>query len=185
MPVHERRQYFRIDDHIYFEYKILTPGQICSDLNISKELLGENNQKYLETAQFFQTIDYEMAELTKTISLNDPAIAHYLNLLNSKIDFLSRQMLMTNKIELRKVNISLGGISFKTNEQVKNDAQVKIIIYTKPRMVPIIVDGTVMSSEYVKEHSYRTTITFNNLNPEQEQLLSQHILLAQIKNRET
>lgn len=183
MPVNERRQYFRIDDQIYFEYKIMEAGQICSDLSITKELLGENNQKYLEATQFFQSIDYEMTELTKAISFKEPAIAHFLNLLNSKIDFLARQMLMTSKIQLKKVTLSLGGMSFKSHDQLKPEAQLKIILYTKPKMIPIVIDATVLSSDYLNETLFRNIVTFNRLTHEQEQLLSQHILLVQIKNR--
>lgn len=183
MPVYERRQYFRIDDHLYFEYRVIEPGEQCSDLTITHQLLGENNQKYMEAAQYFHNIDYELSELTQTISANDPAIAHFLNLLNSKIDFLARQMLMTNKIELRKVNISLGGMSFKTKELLKENVHLKLVIYTKPKMIPIIIDATVVYSQYYNDELYRTSVLFNQLTNEQEQLLSQHILLAQIKNR--
>lgn len=183
MPIHERRQYFRIDDHIYFEYRVIGPGETYSDVTMANQLLGENNQKYMEATQYFQGIDYELAELSQTISINEPAIAHYLNLLNSKIDYLARQMLMTNKIHMRKVNISLGGMSFKTEEHLKENTHIKLIIYTKPRMVPIIIDAVVIYSQYQSENYYRTSVTFNQLNNEQEQLLAQHILLAQIKNR--
>lgn len=183
MPLHERRQHFRIDDHIYFDYRIVGPGEFCSDLSITNQLLGENGQKYMEAAQYFQTIDYELAELTQALGMKEPALAHYLNLLNSKIDFLSRQLLMTSKIQLRKVNLSLGGMTFKTTELVKEKTNIKLIIYTKPKMAPIIVDSMVVYCQYQTDNNYRTSVSFNGLTHEQEQLLSQHILLAQVKNR--
>ncbi|KTD81339.1 PilZ domain-containing protein [Legionella waltersii] len=183
MPVHERRQHFRIDDHVYFDYKIIEPGAFYSDEALTNQLLGENGQKYLEAHQYFQSIDVELSELTQTLAIEEPAIAHYLNLLNAKIDYLSRQILMTNKIQLRKVNISLGGMAFKTHEQVKEKTNVKIILYTKPRMIPIIIDAMVVYSQFQSEAHYRTAVTFCNLTSEQEQLLSQHILQAQVKSR--
>ncbi|KTD67576.1 PilZ domain-containing protein [Legionella shakespearei] len=183
MPVHERRQHFRIDDHLYFDYRILAPGEFCSDLSITNQLLGENGQKYMEAAQYFQNIDYELSELTQAIGIKEPALAHYLNLLNAKIDYLSRQMLMSGKIQMRKVNISLGGMAFKTPELIKEKTNLKIVIYTKPKMVPIIVDAVVVYSQYISETHYRTAVSFNELTNEQEQLLSQHILQAQVKNR--
>ena len=183
MPVHERRQHFRIDDRIYFDYRILAPGEFCSDIAITNQLLGENGKKFLEAAQYFQNIDIEMAGLTKEMAVENPALAHYLNLINSKIDYLSRQILMNGSIELRKVNISLGGMAFKTNELVKENTQVKIVIYTKPKMTPIIIDSRVVYSQYQGAANYRTSVAFNGLTVEQEQLLSQHILLAQVKNR--
>lgn len=183
MPIHERRQHFRIEDHIYFNYRILAPGEVCPDHIVVDQLLGENGQRYLEAAHYFQEIDYELAELTQVIGLKEPTIAHYLNLLNAKIDYLSRQMLMTNTIQLRKVNISLGGIAFKTNELIKEKTMLKLVIYTKPKMIPIIVEGTVVYCQYQNERTYRTAISFNGLTGEQEQILSQHILLAQAKHR--
>ena len=183
MPIYERRQHFRVEDHIYFSYRIMEPGEQCSDREVVDQLLGKSGQRYLEAAHYFQEIDYELAELTQILSLKDPTITHYLNLLNAKIDYLSRQMLMTNTIQIRKVNISLGGMAFKTPELVKEKTSMKLIIYTKPKMIPIIVDATVVYSQYQSDHNYRTAISFNGLTHEQEKILSQHILLAQAKNR--
>ncbi|CEG57531.1 PilZ domain-containing protein [Legionella fallonii] len=183
MPVHERRQHFRIDDHLYFDYRIVNPGEFCSDIALTNQLLGESGQRYMEAAQYFQNIDYELAELTQALGLKEPALAHYLNLLNAKIDYLCRQMLMTRKVQLRKVNISLGGMAFRTSELIKEKTTLKIVIYTKPKMIPIIVDATVVYSQYQAETHYRTSVAFGGLTSEQEQLLSQHILQAQVKSR--
>ena len=183
MPIHERRQHFRIDDHIYFDYQVVTAGESCSPMAVENQLLGESGQKYMEAAQYFQNIDIEMAEMTRALGVKEPALAHYLNLLNSKIDYLSRHLLMTHKVQMRKVNISLGGMAFRTNELLKENTSLKIVIYTKPKMVPIIVDATVIFSQYQSENHYRTSVTFDGLTNEQEQLLSQHILQAQVRSR--
>ncbi|KTD46083.1 type IV pilus assembly PilZ [Legionella quinlivanii] len=183
MPVHERRQHFRIDDQVYFDYKILQPGSLCSDKSLTEELLGQSGQRFLETTQYFQTIDYELAELTQALALKEPALTHYLNLINAKIDYLARHLLMGDKIHLRKVNISLGGMAFKTKERIKEKTLLKLVIYTKPKMVPIVVDAVCVYSQYLSEDLYRTAVQFDALLPEQEQLLSQHIMLAQVKCR--
>lgn len=115
MPIHERRQHFRIDDRIYFDYRIISPGEYCSDLAITNQLLGEKGKKFMEAAQYFQDLDNQMADLTQELSMEHSAIADFLNLLNAKIDYLSRHMLMAGDVELRKVNISLGGMAFKNN----------------------------------------------------------------------
>lgn len=183
MPVHERRQHFRIDDRIYFNYRILTPGEFSSDLEIINQLLGEQGKKFMEASQYFQDIDSQLTELTQELAVDNPAITHYLNLINTKIDYLSRHILMSKDIELRKVNISLGGMAFKTAELIKEGTMIKVVIYTKPKMIPIIIDGRVIYSQYQSEANYRSSIQFNSLTSEQEQLLSQHILLAQVKMR--
>lgn len=183
MPLHERRQHFRIDDHVYFDYKIVTSGDPASSKLIEDQLLGENGRKYLETAQYFREIDLELAEMTQVLGIKEPALAHYLNLLNAKIDYLSNHLSMAHKIQQRKINLSLGGMAFKTETLIKAKTNLKILLYTKPKMIPIILDATVVCSLYQSEDHYRTAVSFNGLTKEQEQLLSQHILQAQVKSR--
>lgn len=183
MPIHERRQHFRIEDHVYFNYLIMKPGELCSDREVMDQLLGKNGQRYLEAAHYFQEIDYELSKLTQALAIKEPTLAHYLNLLNAKIDYLSRQMFMKNTIQMRKVNISLGGMAFKTPTLIKEKTLLKLVIYTKPKMIPIIIEATVVYSQYQNDHHYRTAVSFNDLTSEQEQILSQHLLLGQIKNR--
>lgn len=74
-------------------------------------------------------------------------------------------------------------MAFKTPDLIKEKTRLKLVIYTKPKMIPIIVEGTVVYSQYQTEHTYRTAVSFNELTSEQEQILSQHILLAQAKHR--
>lgn len=179
MPVHERRQHFRIEDQVYFDYKFLEPGIIYSEKQLTEELLGESGKRYLETNQYFQNIDYELAELTQALAMREPTIAHYLNLINAKIEHLAHHLLIGEKKHSHQVNISLGGLAFKTKERIKEKTRVKLIIYTKPKMIPIVVSGIVVYSQYHSETQYHTAIQFEGLNGEQEQLLSQHIMIAQ------
>lgn len=183
MPVHERRQHFRVDDYIYFDYQIIDSTNLHADQIVSKELLGASGLKYLEASQYFHDIDLELAELTRSLSVKEPTIAHYLNLLNAKIDYLGRQVLIDEKTHSRKVNISLGGMAFKTKNKIKEKTRLKIIIYTKPKMIPVIVDANVVYSQFQSESWYRTAVEFSGLSNEQEQLLSQHIMQVQIKTR--
>ncbi|MGQ3890636.1 PilZ domain-containing protein [Legionella sp. CNM-4043-24] len=182
MTTHERRQHFRIKDQIYFEFKIIEPGSCYSDQSLNDELMGQAGQRYLETSRYFQSLDYELAELTQSIGLKEPALAHYLNLLNAKIDHLTRYLTMSEKTELRKVNISLGGMAFKTKEYIAPKTSIKLIIYTKPKMIPIILNAVVVYSERSTANSFRTAVQFMSLNSEQEQMLSQHIMFAQMQN---
>ncbi|MBA2651263.1 MAG: PilZ domain-containing protein [Tatlockia sp.] len=179
MPVHERRQHFRIEDQIYFDYKFIEPGTMYTDKQITKELLDHTGKRYLETSEYFQSLDYELAEMTQALALKEPALAHYLNLINAKIEYLARHLLIGEKIQLRKVNISLGGMAFKTKERVKDKTRAKIVIYTKPKMLPIVVNAVVIYSQYHNEGQYHTAVQFEELDKEQEQLLSQHIMIAQ------
>lgn len=181
MSGHERRQHFRIDDTIYFEYTVLENGHCYFDHDVTEDLLGEAGQRYLEATRYFQSLDHELAELTKTIALTDPAIAHYLNIINVKMDYIMRHLALGNKSVLRKVNLSLGGMSFQSKEKIEENTCVKLIIYTKPKMIPIIVNSHVVYSQPCSASHFRIAVQFASLTQEQEHLLSQHIMLAQVQ----
>lgn len=182
MTTQERRQHFRIDDSIYFDYRVLSPGEISFDNSINNQLLGANGQQFMEFMQYFDIIDKQIESLHDKLHARDPALFQYLSLLNNKIDFISRQICMTDKVPQRPVNLSLGGMSFKTTEKLKDKAALKIVIYTKPKMIPIIVDARVVYSQLESEYDFKTVVEFYELNIEHEQLLAQHIMLAQLKN---
>lgn len=178
MPVHERRQHFRIEDRIYFNYKILKPGNCYCEQTLNDDLLSQAGDRYVEIARYFESFDTELAQLTQALSLKEPIVSHFLNILNTKIDYLVRHIALDDK-NLKKVNISLGGMSFKAQEHLAEKTQLKLVVYTKPNMVPIIINGVVVYCEHLNANIYRVAIQFEHLTQEQEQLLSQHIMLAQ------
>lgn len=183
MPVHENREHFRVEEHLCFEYKLIESGTICSNESIDSSLLRERNSRYLEAIQYLQSLDNELVEIKRTIAMKEPTLAHYLNMLNEKIDYLSRHFLMDGKIQPRKASLSLGGMSFKTKEKFTTDSYMKILIYTKPKMLPVLLDAIVISSTPNHNDSYHTAVRFENMNLEDEQLLSQHIVLCQAKSK--
>lgn len=183
MTIFERRQHVRIDDHLHFEYRIIHPNEAYTDQDIENILLGKQGLNCIESHQRLKEIDQELAQLREKLALSDPTMAHYLNLLNAKIDFISQNLSVNNPSKLRKVNISLGGMAFKTPEKIDEKTPVKLIIYTKPNMIPLIVDSTVVYCQYQSEKHFHTAVEFISLTKEQEQLLSMHIMQAQVSMR--
>lgn len=183
MTVEERRKHFRVEDQLYFDYRIVDDRNFHSEQSMITDLLGESNQQYIETAEYFQSIDQELNEITQNIALRDPTIAHYLNLINTKIDFLTRQLLVGEHITMKQVNLSLGGISFKDSKKISPQTRAKLIIYTKPKMTPIIINALCVNCRSLNNQEYRISMQFESMNHEQEQLLSQHIIMAQIRYR--
>jgi hypothetical protein len=181
MPIHEQRQLFRIDDQIYFGYRVIKPNENSAKLD--EEMLGKNGQKYFEAMQYFQEIDYEMSQLTQEIAIKEPTMAHFLNLMNAKIEYLSRSLLVESKLKLHKLNLSIGGLAFKSPEQIKENTSLRIVLYTRPKMAPVFLHASVVSCKFMDEHHYRVAVQFDNLSIEEENALSQHIMVAQIKHR--
>lgn len=180
MTIEEKRQYVRTEDQVYFDYRLMTHEEYCYDQSITEDLLGQHSQQVLEATQFFQGIDYELAKTAKALAEREPVLAHYLNLMNAKMDYLVRHLLIGNKVQMHRVNISLGGMSFKTKERLKGQAPIKIILYTRPKMLPVLLDAVVVYSQFQHVNQYRTAVEFLHLTVEQERMLTEHIMLAQI-----
>lgn len=178
MSTHEQRQYTRIDDEVYFDYKVIDSDNPHSSTDIIDELLGKNGEKYMELTHQFQGIDKELTTLVQALSMKDPILADCINLLNTKIECLAQNTLIDDKLYLRHVDLSLGGIAFKTHQKIKEKTQIKLVIYTRPHMVPIFLDCDVTYSKFVKDKHYRTALNFHTLTPVQEKLLTQHIMQA-------
>jgi PilZ domain len=181
MPVNERRQHFRVDDTLFFDYRLLEEDVFVSEKALCEELLGQNQHKYKEATEYFKQMDDELTHLSQQIAQKDSSLAHYLNLLNTKLDFLARHWLVGEHIKQHQVNISLGGIAFRTQQEIKANSKAKILFYTKPQMIPILCNTTVISCIPIPQKRYRISMQFDGLTKEQEQLLSQHIMMAQLR----
>lgn len=183
MSLNERREHYRVEDRIFFDYYVIDNRQSYSELDIQQKLLGEKGNEYFETAKYFNELEQDMFELSNSISEQHPAIAQYLHLLNAKIDHLTKKLLTHEQSKTCLVSLSLGGISFETNEKINEKAHIKVLIYTKPNMIPLIIDSSVIYSEQIDNGKYRTAVSFDNITHEHECLLSRHIMHVQVRSR--
>jgi PilZ domain len=179
MHSEEQRQHFRIEDDIHFTYCIVNACDAMNEEAIHKQLLGHQGQKYQEVMQYFNQIDSQISEVEALIKQNQPDIAHYLLLLNNKIDHFARFILLENNTPAKKASLSLGGMAFDTNEKLEEKTHLKLCINTKPNYIPIIIDAKVVYCNCEQEGCYRIAIQFLSVNSEEERLLSQHIMHGQ------
>lgn len=179
MSMKERRQHFRIDDTVFFDYKIIQSNERCADSKLYQQLLGEEGTRHLEAAKFFDDIDQELADISQSISNQYPDILNFLKLINAKVDFMRRVFFSKDKSKLRPVNLGLGGMSFKTEKKIPMDSHAIVLLYTKPKMIPLILEGRVVYSKLDDQTGYRTAIAFGELGPEKEKILANHIMQIQ------
>jgi hypothetical protein len=180
MSMKERRQHYRVDDKVYFEYKIIQSNEAFAENKVYQQLLGEDGARHIEATQFFHDIDKELEEVAQSLSSKYSELMPLFRLLHAKLDYLCRTQLSKKQTELKYVNISLGGMAFKTESKVQEDAHIAVILYTKPMMIPIFLEGRVVYSQLQQDEEYRTAIEFNGLTAEQEKLLAGHIMQLQI-----
>lgn len=181
MLAREGRPYFRTKDEVYYGYELIQENPFVSNDPFSDKLVRYDSSEEFEMLQYLKSIDRELVNLYRSLADDHPALGQYLKLLNTKIDHLAERLVGKANTQSRKVNLSLNGMSFKTEKRIREKTLMKLIIYTKPNLLPIVVKAKVIYSQFHTKNHYHTAVEFESLTEEQADLLSHHIKLAQVQ----
>jgi len=144
----DKREYSRVDAHIPFEYKLIKLEQKDT---VRSRLAGESI----------------LAEYKSLPNPEDQLMAQWLQSINSKLDEIIRMMTLHqdgfNRLNITKVNIGGGGISFNTHESfsIGDVLEMKVMLgMQKP--IALFLYGEVV--EVAKPHpEYNLSVHFINI----------------------
>jgi len=144
----DKREYSRVDAHIPLEYKLIKPEQKDT---VRSRLAGESI----------------LAEYKSLPNPDDQLMAQWLQSINSKLDEIIRMMTLHqdgfNRLNISKVNISGGGMSFNSHESFSpgDILEMKVMLgLQKP--TAFFLYGEVV--EVAKSHpEYNTATQFINI----------------------
>lgn len=179
----ERRRFFRIDDEIGLEYELLSEEEYKK----APEELETIKQTPFSLSAEFATLNNDHYPLLNSIRNNDPDIAQYLELLNTKIDAINTQLLEEEVDDIEEhtylVNLSASGIAFKCQEKLNDKQALKLSIILLPEKVGIVVYGRsedkLRSAEQTKNDI--TCINFEHLRYDDQELMIKHNLNKQMQ----
>ncbi len=187
----ERREFYRVDDDIIFEYHILDSLHGSSPLNHSEPLL--ELQKIGNT---LKEIDLVHQTTLHEISLRNPNIAEYLRAINKKIevfsnflaqDFLAKFLFKADEKPVQRVNLSAGGVGFAAQESIAEGRYVRCKLVLQPHYDCVLVTGEVVHCKQQTEEnadpSYRISLKFVDLNHHNEQIITRYIFQKQVAMR--
>lgn len=143
-----KREYSRVDSHLPLEYRLIPRDQKDS---VRSRLAGE----------------MLLAEFKELPNPDDQLISLWLQNINAKLDVLIRMMTLHydgfNCLQMTKVNISGGGMSFKTetNFSPGDVLEIKVsLLQQKP--VSMFLYGEVVESS-TSTPEYNTSVQFINM----------------------
>jgi c-di-GMP-binding flagellar brake protein YcgR len=175
----ERRQNFRIEDTIYLEYQHVGEGdnteQEVSSLPLDDVCLGMRQIRELELQA-----SHALANIRKHHS----DIAHYLTILDRKIDTLSRMVgsigMGADVKPTTRVNIGSGGMAFDTREPLEKGEQLllKVVLFPSHQCLQMIA-RVAYSHGGNGDGNYLTGLTFEEMPEQQQDALIQHLLEVQ------
>ncbi|WP_092389606.1 PilZ domain-containing protein [Halopseudomonas salegens] len=173
----DKRDFFRISDELALEYRRL-------------DSLDELKQAFSRQAPMFDlltdlhVLEYESQHLLRQISERDRAMAHYLKVVNKRIDLVGQALAMQLTDDLGspvEVTISEGGMSFTTNEPLELDQLLALRLVLLPSPLCMLLAGKVIRCEAIADatDTWSIAVSFEQLADAQRQMLARHILQKQ------
>lgn len=188
--VNERRDYYRIEDSAFLDYRIIPSEQLADTLSIFDQGATDYfnlNHNYLENEKI-------MTDSLARIHNDFPVIAAYLEALDRKINLLVPLFRSKNdEIETyptRRINLSGGGIAFDAEQEIYLGAAVEIKLVLFPRYNGILAYGTVVYCVPIEQpqnnFAWRVALNFSHIREIDRDLIIRHVLqhqAAQLRRR--
>ncbi|MFQ5661379.1 MAG: PilZ domain-containing protein [Gammaproteobacteria bacterium] len=181
----DRRQFYRIDDMISLNYKVVRPSDAKGE--IEKPRLGYTELADLRNALY--CIDARLDDISNQLSKDNPLIAELATLINKKIVLHAR---MTgfhadeddeqNLSPACKVNLSANGVAFETEAPLPDGAALRLELVTYPEVHYIPVYARVVScrkNEEPGQTGYTIAVEFEAMSEKDRERIIHHVFSRQ------
>ncbi len=180
MTTQERRNFYRVDQSVIFEYRNIDvhtaengDPEACFGDDTSMQLIME-----------LRRVDKEAQKTLKIISDKQHLLADYLQRLNSKIDLIARHSMFTSNKEnqSQKLNLSEGGVAFECSRALYKGNYLVLRLIFLPSYLPVIVFAKVIRCQSDGD-CHKVAAKFHNLTDNNRQVLTRQVLKAQVMKR--
>lgn len=179
----ERRQFFRIEDHICLEVDKVSADEFN---DAEQELNGRSNEAFSVSADFV-TLNNEFNHLLNKIKTSSPELSQYLELLNQKIDLLGHHLLDSelpcSEEDMIPVNLSASGIAFNHEQTFEPGQHLRLRMVLFPEKIGILAFGTVMDCRDKEKNAagYQVCVEINHIREQDQELMIKHNLNRQME----
>ena len=178
----ERRQYFRIDDDVYFDYRVLDEAEYRAIAAYPPEQREGVDSMVAQLRE----LSVQGGNMLATIRKTDPELAQYLALLERKVDLVTR-LLESERFKHdapnTRINISAGGVGFYSAAPLEAGSPLELRVIFFPSYLALHAYGRVVYSRPRKgtdpEQAYRIGVKFTLLAEVEREALVRHIFARQ------
>ena len=182
----ERRRYFRIADSVNLSFTVLGEEDSTKKSYVSSDILGT-----CSLANALEMITQDSRMLLRRIEYREPEVADYLTILDTKIELVSKALLMLNggqesKEHNYEVSLSASGLAFDSAELLPNGVFIEIKMVLSSYTAVLVLYGKVV---YCRKRTdtlnnalpYLVGVDYINLQEEDRELLIKHIFKRQMQ----
>jgi len=181
----ERREYFRIDDEIALDYRLISDDEA----NRLQEKIQSRQVDRFTAASSFAATTRHMTHVMHKIQTDSPELARCLQALDQKLNmvaqlFVSEEM-MLNEQSTREVNLSAGGVAFRSQHEIGIDALLELRMVLFPSLVGIQTVSRVIHCDRVDDGNqhfpWQVAVGYEHLRESDREHLVRHIMAKETR----
>ena len=185
----ERREYFRIDDEIALDYRMINGDEVDGLL----ERIQSRVVDRFTAASSFTATSRQMTHLIHKIQNQQPELSRCLQAIDQKLNMLA-QLFVSEEIKLneqptREVNLSAGGVAFRSQHEIVTDSLLELRMVLFPSLVGIRTVSRVIHCERMNDENrqfpWQVAVVYEHVRESDRELLVRHIMSKETEKLRT
>jgi len=181
----ERREYFRIDDEVALDYRLISEGEA----ERVREKIQSRMVDRFTAASSFTATSRQMTHVMHKVQNQSPELARCLQAIDQKLNMLA-QLFVSEEINLheqptREVILSAGGIAFRVQHEIKVDSLLELRMVLFPSLVGILTVSRVVQCDRAGDGNlkfpWQIAVVYEHLRETDRECLVRHIMLKETR----
>ncbi len=174
----ERRRYFRIDDTVGLNYKVID----ATEARHLEQALKTGQRRSSDMVQLFHGLEVQVGLAVEELRSTAPQSAAVAELLNEKINILGRLMIdarLKKQGGPRGVNLSACGLAFDQDEAIDSGTLLELQLTLFPSYTFIVLIGEVVDCPENEDGSFNVRLDYRYIRDEEQEALIHHMVQRQ------
>lgn len=186
----ERREYFRIEDEVALDYRLIEEAEVESLL----ERINSRMVDRFTAASSFAASSRQMTHMMHKVQTQSPELARCLQTIDQKLNMVA-QLFVSAEIDLdeeqtREVSLSAGGVAFRSQHEIEQGALLELRLVLFPSLSGILTVSRVIhcvrANDANTQFPWQVAVEYEHLRESDRELLVRHIMAketAQLKKQ--
>ena len=176
----ERREYFRINDEVVLDYRLINED----DLPSLRDTIESRVPDRFTTASSFAASSRQIAHAFHAVQNQSPEVARCLQAIDNKLNTLAQlfvaEEIRINEHPTREVNLSAGGLAFRAQHQLNSDDLLETRLVLFPSLMGIFMISRVVHCERAGDSNlqfpWQIAVSYEIIRESDRELLVRHVM---------
>ena len=181
----ERREFFRIEDEIALDYRVIDENEVNRLLEKIRSRLVDR----FTAASSFAATTRQMMHVIHKVQTQSPELARCLTAIDQKLNMIA-QLFVTEEMEqnqqpTREVSLSAGGVAFRAGHELREGSLLELRMVLFPSLVGILTVSRVVHCEPIadgnKQFPWQVAVVYEHMRETDREHLVRHIMAKETR----